>query len=99
MIFEILDYKGDRKPVDIGDLNDIATINIVVISGDETLEVIFKDYSKGFADSGVGRWCDFPDSEYEIYNFQKEKNLIDDPDFLNRKSSYSYPEWDWEDEE
>lgn len=98
MIFEILDYTGERHSVDLGDFDKIARIDIVVISGDEVVSVIFKDFTTAFADIG-GRWCDFIDDEYEIYNYQKEKNLIFDPDFLNRKSSYDHIYWDLEDEE
>lgn len=90
MIFEILDYKGNRHPVDLGDLDDIAVIDIKVVTGDETLDIVYKDYSKIYADAETGRWRDIVDDIYEIYHFQKEKNLIDDPDFLNRKSSYDH---------
>lgn len=88
MKIELLDYASNRVSVDVGDLDDIAKIVISVISGDEVLEVIYKDYTSEVFDSSTDRMMDFYDDEYEIYNVDEPYNLIDIPEFINRKTSY-----------
>ena len=88
MILTIMDYDNHKRNVNIGKKDDIASISISVISGDEIAEVIYKDYTKKCFDSSDCRMYDFFDDEYTIYNFQEENNLIDNPLWQKRKSSY-----------
>lgn len=90
MNITIMNYINEKVTVDVG--NNVATITIDVISGDEVARVINKDYTTTIYDSAyiIGDWriSDFYDDSYEVYNFQKEENLIDNPLWTNRKTSY-----------
>lgn len=92
MKLEIMNYENERISIDVGDRENIATIYIRVISGDEVAEVTYKDYSKKIFDSAIllhnYRSMDYNDYEYEIYNFQKEDNAIDNPQWLKRGTAY-----------
>lgn len=88
MRLTIIDYAGRRKRADIGSKEDIATIDIVVLSGDEIADVTYKDYTRKRFDSCDDRISDFFDDAYEIYHFRKKNNLIDNPLWLKRSSSY-----------
>lgn len=76
--FTICDYKGKEKAVRL-DLNKIIVIMKYVISGDEVLEVFYKDggrqwidsldYNNGFRTMGI-----FDDSEL-LYSVDKEVKL------------------------
>lgn len=95
MKFRLLDWHSDPTVVEIGDLNDIARMMIDVISGDEVLTVIYKDYSIGTFDSSHSRREDCHDDYYEIYHFNKSENRMNDPKFVNRTNSY----WLWYEDE
>ena len=91
MKIKILDYSGKASYVDV-DIDKVARMTIRVITGDEILNVIYKDYSVEEFDSSNSREADFNDFEYEIYDFRNDKddNLLLDKMFLNRTSSYDY---------
>ena len=90
MELKLLNYRGEEKIVDIGDINDIAIIDIKVVTGDEIARVIYKDYTIEEFDSCYTRTADYSDGEYRIYDFGNEKNLIDNPRFMGRTDSYDY---------
>ena len=98
MNIEIMNYNDERVGVDVGE--DVAIINIQIVSGDEIAYVIYKDYSQECFDSAVLlhnlRSMDFDYGEYEVYNANKENNLIDNPVWLNRKTSYDGSDFAWE---
>ncbi|WEM64325.1 hypothetical protein P1T45_06670 [Streptococcus parauberis] len=43
MIIDIVDYKDDRIPVYIGDIENIDYIQVEVLTGDEVITVWYKD--------------------------------------------------------
>ena len=93
MLLKLMDFTYENfEEFDIGNLEDIAKITIEVITGDEVAHVIYKDYStKSFDGCGMNdRLKDYHDGEYKIYDFEDNENLIDDPKWLNRKTSYDY---------
>lgn len=98
MNLTIMNYRDKKVDIDIGD--NVAVITIDVISGDEVAEVIYKDFTRKRYDSA--EYCqnlrlrDFYDDSCEVYNFQNTENLIDNPLWKNRKTSYDSS---WEGEE
>ena len=88
MKLTIMDYSDEKREFDIGDKEDIALITSSVISGDEVAEILYKDFTKRTFDSSDDRMMNYYDFEYELYNCQKEENLINDPSWQNRKTSY-----------
>lgn len=94
MILELVNYAGQKKSVDIGELDDIAHIIIMICSGDEKAVVIGKDYSMDVFDPfGRDRLMDYDDVYYTLYNIHDpSKNYIFDYDFMYRKNCYEFPE-------
>lgn len=94
MFLKLMDYQDRVTEVDIGELDDIAVITITVVTGDEIADVIYKDYTTARFDSSNDRMADYPDDRYEIYRVGVSENLIDNPRFTERKTSY----WRWYDD-
>ena len=90
MKIKLLDYENKTKIVDVGDIKEIGSMYIEVLSGDEVLYVIYKDYTIKEFDSSNTRCEDSHDGGYPIYNEQIGLNFLKDEDFLNRKDSYDY---------
>ena len=90
MKIKLLDYEDKTKVVDVGDIKEIKSMYIEVISGDEVLLVIYKDYTIKEFDSSNTRCEDRHEGRYLIYNEQLGINFLKDKDFLNRINSYSY---------
>ena len=90
MKFKLLDYETKTKVVDVGDIKEIGSIYIEIISGDEVLLVIYKDYTIKEFDSSNTRCEDRREGIYLIYNEQSGINFLKDEDFLNRKNFYDY---------
>ena len=90
MKIRLLDYENNIKVVDVGDIKEIGSMHIEVLSGDEVLVVVYKDYTIKTFDSSNTRCEDCHDGGYPIYNEQIGINFLKDEDFLNRKDSYSY---------
>ena len=90
MTIELMDYRGTKTTFEIGELDDIGSITISVISGDEIAEVIYKNYQTANFDSSHDRIMDFHDECYELYNSETGVNYLDDPKWKNRKSSYDF---------
>lgn len=88
MFLEIMDYKKARKqiPVDIDNLEDVLSIYITILSGDEIATVIDKDGKMKKYDSSDCRYIDYYDDEYCLYSKAENINLI--PDFQKREKSY-----------
>jgi hypothetical protein len=99
MTIKLLDYQGKETMVDVGELDTIGSMEIDVVTGDEVLTVVYKDFTRRRFDSSCDRLADFNDGGYEIYNATKEKNALFDPRFVGRKNSYEYMYCDEEDEE
>ena len=90
MKIRLLDYENKISFVDVGDIKEIGSMYIEVLSGDEVLYVIYKDYTIKEFDSSNTRCEDSHDGGYPIYNEQLGINCIKDEDILNRKDSYDY---------
>ena len=91
-ILKLVDYAGNTKLVELGDLNDIAVITIRVISGDEIASVIYKDYTINEFDSSDDRTTDYYDGDYEVYRFNKpaEGQLLFYEKWKERIDSYDW---------
>ena len=90
MKIKLLDYKSEIHYADVGDIKEIGSMYIEVISGDEVLFVVCKDYTIMKFDSSNTRCEDRHEGRYLIYNEQLGINLLKDEDFLNRRNSYDY---------
>lgn len=88
MILKLLDYGNNPIEHDIGNLKDIEIISIIVLTGDETATVTYKDRTVAFFDSSVTRVFDYFDGLYEIYRSGQADNLIDNQKFINRSNPY-----------
>ena len=91
MTIEILDYKNRKKEVDVGELKDIRKMTVDVVTGDEILNVTYKDGSEKRFDSSENRYKNFYDGDYELYNTETEPeiNELENPEWLER-TNYSY---------
>ena len=90
MKIKLLDYENKTKIVDVGDIKEIGSMYIEVLSGDEVLFVVYKDYTVKEFDSSNTRCEDCHEGGYPIYNKITGLNLLKDEDFLNRIDSYDY---------
>lgn len=86
---EIMDWQGTRTTVKV-DMDTVAAINLDIVSGDEILVVVYKNYTIRKFDSSYDRRMDFSDGGYVVFNEAKGVNLLEDDEWLNRKSSYDY---------
>lgn len=87
----LYDYSGEPHEFDV-DLNDegIAVARLEVVSGDEVLEVIYKNGDIKTFDSGLWtRLRDFHDATFILV--VDGKWVVDRDRFLSRKGSYD----DW----
>lgn len=73
MIINIVDYKDDRIPVYIGDIENIDYIHVLILSGDEVITVWYKDGECKELDSSQWRLADYYDGEYDVPSEQIEK--------------------------
>lgn len=91
MKIKILDYNNRAKEVDVGELKDIRKMKVEVVTGDEILNVTYKDGSEKRFDSADDRTRAFFDGDYELYNTETEPeiNELENPEWLNR-TNYSY---------
>lgn len=92
MKIEIMNYRNDKVPVTIENFNNVVRLIIEVISGDEILHILYKDYTQEEYDScymlNDFRINGFYDGEYVIYDTTKNIDYIDS--WSKRKSSYDY---------
>lgn len=73
MIINIVDYKDERKKVDIGDIENIDYLYVDVLTGDEVISVWYKDGTYDYWDSSVDRGTVYYDGEYDVPSEQIEK--------------------------
>ena len=79
MTINIMNCFNDKIGVDIGELDEIERISILVLSGDEILRVTKKDGSMIEEDSDKhNRIMDFYDGDYTIFDSLKGKNRIEE---------------------
>ena len=83
MKIKLLDYKSEIHYADVGDIKEIGSIYIDVISGDEVLVVVYKDYTIKEFDSSNTRCEDLREGRYLIYNEQLGINFLKDKDFYD----------------
>ena len=91
MVIKILDYKDKTKDVEIGELKDIKSINVNVVTGDEILIVSYKDGTEKRIDSTEPgyRTRDFFDGTYVLYDEDENINELENEEWKNR-DHYSY---------
>ena len=65
MHLRIYEYKNRAKDIELPD-KEIQTIDVTVLSGDEVVEVTFKDGSVEEYDSSDSRLIDYYDGSYEV---------------------------------
>lgn len=90
MKIKILDWNSRGKEVEIGKIEKVMAMYIQVISGDEVLCVFDKKGNIHRFDSSDTRTMNYYDGEYKIYDNEEENNLVNNPEWVNRKSSYSF---------
>lgn len=73
MIINIVDYKDERKQIEIGEINQIDYIHVEVFTGDEIIEVYYKDGTEKEFDSSEFRLTDYFDGEYDVDQKDIEK--------------------------
>lgn len=83
-----MDYARNKTNIDIDDFENVVRMSIEIISGDEILHILRKDYSEESYDSCSERIMNFSDDYYTIYDITKNINYIDD--WNKRSSSYDY---------
>ena len=83
MKIKLLGYKNKISFVDVGDIKEIESMYIDVITGDEVLVVVYKDYTIKEFDSSNTRCEDRHEGRYLIYNEQLGINLLKDKDFYD----------------
>lgn len=93
MTITILNYQNVKKEVEVGELKDIRSMTVSVVTGDEILNVTYKDGTeKRFDSCEVGdRTKDFFDGEYVLYDTttEPEINELENEEWKNR-DNYSY---------
>ena len=86
MTLQIMNCYDDKIDVDIGELEEIRTISITVLSGDEILKATKKNGENISEDSDRHARCiSFFDGEYTIFDSDTGVNLIEE--WKNRKDS------------
>jgi len=79
MTLKIMNCFGDVIDVDIGKLDDVLRISVLVLSGDEILKVLKRDGSQIEEDSDRHeRSLNFYDGEYTIYDPSLGVNKIEE---------------------
>lgn len=91
MTITILDYNNKKKEVEIGELKDIRSMKMSVVTGDEILHVTYKDGTEKEFDSSDDRRRDYYDGGYVLYNIDTEPeiNELKNEEWKNR-DNYSY---------
>lgn len=87
-VIKIMDYRGKERNIEIKNFENVVKMEIKVLSGDEILNVLYKDYSLEMFDSAEDRLMDFFDDNYTIYDTTKGIDYIEN--WSKRTSSYDY---------
>lgn len=85
---EIMDYADRKQKIVIENFDDVVKINVNIITGDEILSVLYKNYETKIFDSSDSRMSDFGDGEYCIYDITKNIDYIDK--WNQRTSTYDF---------
>ena len=99
MTVKLLDYAGKAFEADVGDINNIGSMSIRVVTGDEILTVVNKDFTVRTFDSSSDWLHDFHDGKYDIYNAATGFSMLNKAAFMNRTSSYWFYDDDGDEEE
>jgi hypothetical protein len=87
-----MNYQAKKVPVKIKNFEEVIKLTIEVISGDEILQVLYKDYNIEEYDSCYllddYRVMDFQDNLYTIYDITRNIDYI--KTWSKRKDSYNY---------
>lgn len=86
MEITIFDYNGNSTNCLIRPLSQVASISLVVVSGDEVLQVHYKDNETEDFDSSRDRCVDYFDGGYTVYD--DGINLLGNEDWLSSCNSY-----------
>ena len=89
----LFDYEATKKTFDIGELKDVSKIEIIILSGDETAEVYYKDSAMAWFDSSDDRVIDYYDDIYTVYDIADGTNIIDA--WMKREDSYDNNWWNY----
>ena len=92
MKITLYDFEPSTKEFEIGELEDIVSIEIMILSGDELACVTYKDRTVSWFDSSEDRFTDYYDGGYTIYDIADGTNIIDA--WKERKDSYDNNWWD-----
>lgn len=99
MIVKILDYSGEARNVDVGDIEKVRRMFIAVLSGDEVLHVLYKDGTRILFDSSEERMISELDSIYDIYDVDTGLNMLENEWYVERTDSCTRTGpvyiWDW----
>ena len=93
MTLKLLNYARREAHFDIGNLEDIERIDLMILTGDEIATVTYKNGDKREFDSDVdeNRMSGYFDSCYNIYDMlHTENSLLNNGRWLSRTSSYDY---------
>lgn len=83
----IMDYARNKEEIDVN-IEDVLVMYVTVLTGDEILNILYKDGSREIYDSSDYRGRDFYDGEYDVIN---RLNGLDELDsWIARKSVYGY---------
>lgn len=85
----LLDYKNEEYEtgIDLDNLDDVLTISIEVVTGDEIAHVIYKDGHSEYFDSCPFRLTDYYDGGYTLY--VAGSDCDERERFVKRRSSYT----------
>ena len=84
----IMDFESNKVPVALKDFKNVVRMRIEVLTGDEILHVIYRDYHEETYDSRWDRMMCFPDANYVIYDITEDINDIEK--WSKRKDTYDY---------
>jgi hypothetical protein len=87
MKVKLLDYRYRAREVEIGDLDDIICAILEIRTGDETLNVIYKNGETAFFDSTDDRIQSFDDGSFIVY-VEGSVNLLTSERFINRRETW-----------
>lgn len=96
MKIKLFNHVDEGIEFEIGNIEDIRSIDICVLSGDEVATVHYNNHDWEVFDSSDDRCVDRFDAHYELYVDGSNSlcdhsiNRLNDTDFVNRKCSYGY---------
>lgn len=86
----IMDYQNNQSLIVIPNLDEVASLRITVMTGDEILKVTYKNGTEETYDSSDSRTLDYYDGAYTVFDSAAGINHLHDDAFINRHTSYSY---------